>query len=549
MSRRDCPAATGDIIVYLAAPSPYTGRMSLTPPVQKPGLERALGYFMTTAIVIGTVIGSGVFKKPAKVALEVPQFGLAALVWIVAGLFVTLGALALAEVAVLYPRAGGNYVFLREAYGRLFGFLWGWVEFWIIRTASLAALATIFTESLHDVLTNEAFQSAVGIPLGSQLGFWTQKSMTIAVLLGLAGVNVLGVRWGGGLQFFITLIKIGSLLGIIVLPFVVLGLAPPNSTAAKPNVANLQPVLPSAWNEISISGLGSAFLAVIWAYHGWMNIAPIAGEVKRPQRNLPLALLTGVGVIVFLYLGANFAYYLVIPQPELAALTQTTKTTSTEFCLRLIGPLGAATASAALMCSVFGALNGNLLVGPRLLYAMGQDGLAPQALSAVHPRFKTPALAIAVMAIWSVLLVLSVAFLTETRLLDPKKSHFDMLTDFAMFGAVIFETMAVVSIFVFRFKQPDAERPYRCVGYPVTPALYVLLPLFVLVNMFWSQTAEATAGIGFIVLGVLVYFGLGLSRTGPAEMAITLPKPDREPPTFAPSDAISKAQPSVESVP
>jgi amino acid transporter len=521
--------------------------MNETPPIKKPGLERALGPFMATAVVVGTVIGSGVFKKPASVALNVPQFGIAASVWVLGGAFATLGALAYAEVCVLYPRAGGNYVFLREAYGRLFGFLWGWVEFWIIRSASLAALATIFTESLHDILRNEAFQNAVGIPAGSELGFWTQKGLTVAVLLGLAGVNVVGVRWGGGLQFFITLVKVGSLLAIIVLPFAVLGLAPPGSTAVRPNVANLTPVLPDSWGAVSIAGISTAFLGVLWAYHGWMNIGPIAEEVRRPQRNLPLALLGGLAILVFLYLGANLAYYLVIPQPDLAALAPTTKTTSTEFSLRLLGPLGAAAASAALMCSVFGALNGNLLVGPRLLYAMGLDGLAPRALSEVHPRFKTPALSIVVMAIWAVLLVVGVALLTDTGVLDPAKSHFDRLTDFAMFGAVIFETMAVVSIFVFRRRIPDAERPYRCVGYPVTPAVYVLLPAFVLVNMFKNQSVEALSGVGFIALGVAVYYALGLSRTGPADVPVP-PPPDREPPSVPHSDRLQTAEQGVESL-
>jgi amino acid transporter len=481
---------------------------------------------MATAVVIGTVIGSGVFKKPATVAAALggenalrPQFGLVAMVWILGGVFVLLGALAYAEVAVLYPRAGGNYVFLREGYGRLFGFLWGWVEFWIIRTASLAALATIFTESLNDILKNA----------GSQLGFWSQKGITVGVLLGLAGVNILGVRWGGGLQFFITLVKVGSLLAIIVLPFVILGLEPADPAHA-PNIDNLKP---AGTTLLTIGGINAAFLGVLWAYHGWMNIAPVAEEVRRPQRNLPLALLTGVGIIIFLYLGANFAYTLVIP--DLAKLPKTT-TTSTVFCQGLLGSFGAVAASAALMCSVFGALNGNLLVGPRLLYAMGKDGLAPRALSVVHAKFHTPALAIAVEAVWSALLVLGVALLTQMGRLDPKVSHFDLLTDFAMFGAVIFETMAVVSIFVFRFRQPNAERPYRCVGYPVTPAVYVLLPLFVLVNMllnmFLSDKIEERiapmVGVGFITLGVLVYFALGLSRTGPAEVPLKPFAPDRE---------------------
>jgi basic amino acid/polyamine antiporter, APA family len=188
---------------------------------------------------------------------------------------------------------------------------------------------------------------------------------------------------------------------------------------------------------------------------------------------------------------------------------------ATQFSLDLLGPLGEAAASAAVMCSVFGALNGNLLVGPRLLYAMGEDGLAPRALGAVHPRYRTPALAITTMAAWAALLLLGVAVLTRLGWLDERKSHFDRLTDFAMFGSVTFETMAVVSIFVFRRHLPNAERPYRCLGYPLVPALYVILPAFVLVNMFVHQQAEALAGVAFIAAGAGVYYLLGLGRTQP----------------------------------
>jgi amino acid transporter len=469
----------------------------------KPGLVRALGPLMATAVVIGTVIGSGVFKKPQTVAENVPYFGLVALVWVMTGLLAFLGALSLAEVAVLYPKAGGNYVFLREGYGRLGGFLWGWVEFLIIRSASIAALATIFAESLHDVLKNRAIQEALRLDLSSNpLGFWQLRILTVAVIVGLALVNVRGVRWGGYLQLFITLVKIGSLLAIFFLPFVVL-LISTSPTNAKPQAANLTPTWPDSLTAIRLGGLGTAFLAVLWAYHGWMNIAPVAEEVTRPQRNIPIALLAGVCTIIALYLGANLAYSLVIPRQEMASLKDTT--TATEFSLRLLGPIGAALASAAVMISVFGALNGNLLVGPRLLYAMGEDGLAPRALGAVHPAFHTPAVAILVMAGWSALLIVGVAVLTEAGILDPNKSHFDVLTDFAMFGAVIFETMAVLSIFIFRRRCPLAARPYRCWGYPVTPAIYVILPAFILSNMFVNQRTEALIGVGFIALGAAVY--------------------------------------------
>ncbi len=468
-----------------------------------PRLVRALGPWTAIAVVVGTVIGSGIFRKPQVVAEHVPQFGLAALVWILGGVLAFLGALSLAEVAVLYPQAGGNYVFLREGYGRLAGFLWGWVEFWIIRGASLAALATVFAEALREVLSNPAFRQALGWEAnGDPLGYWEQRCLTVGVILSLAAVNVRGVRWGGLLQLAITLVKAGSLLTIMVLPFVVAGLFSPGAAAA-PRTENLTPLWPESAAAINLTGFGSALFGVLFAYHGWMNVAPIAEEIRQPQRNLPLALLGGTAVVVFLYLGANLAYYLVIPRPEMAGLKDTS--VATVFSMRLLGPLGAAFASAALMASTFGALNGNLLVGPRVLYAMGEDGLAPRALGAVHPRYHTPALAIIVQAAWAALLVLAVAFLTSTGALDAKKAAFNILSDFAMFGAIIFETLAIASIFVFRRRLPDAERPYRCWGYPWVPAVYVAIMTLVLVNTFWEQTVEALVGVGFIGLGAAIY--------------------------------------------
>jgi amino acid transporter len=489
---------------------------------------------MATAVVVGTVIGSGVFKKPQQVAEALPYFGPAALVWVLCGLLAMLGALTYAEVATLYPRAGGNYVFLREGYGRMAGFLWGWVEFFIIRSASLAALATIFAQSFHDVLKELAGREA--------LGYWTLRFVTVAVILGLALVNARGVKWGGGLQLAITLVKVGSLVFIAVLPFLVLLLPAAFPVARTPTTENLQPVWPQEMDAGSLAtGFGTALLAVLWAYHGWMNITPVAEEVKQPQRNLPLALIAGVSIIITLYLGANLAYCLTLTQDEMKHMKETTaartdansadaadanlsatdKTVAVGFSRRLLGSVGVLLAAAAVMCSVFGALNGNLLVGPRLLYAMSEDGLAPRMLGEIHARYHTPVAAILVLAAWSALLVLGVAALTSLGVLREDKDHFDVLTDFAMFGAVIFETMAVLSIFVFRWKLPDAPRPYRCVGYPIVPLLYGILPAFILSNMFVRQTREVAIGTGFIILGAVVYLlierrrraRLGLRRT------------------------------------
>lgn len=488
--------------------------------MQTPQLARVLGPWMAAAIVVGTVIGSGVFKKARNVAENVPETGLALSVWVLGGVLALLGALAYAEVATLFPRAGGNYVFLREAYGRMAGFLWGWVEFWIIRTGSIAALATMFTESFHDVLRQALYPGQTV----DVLAFWPRQALTVLVIAALAGLNARGTLLGGRLQVVVTSVKVGSLLLIIALPFAVLALV--SEPSHPPRVEHLSPAWPGGFGGVNWGLYGAALVGVLWAYHGWMNVAPVAEEITDPQRNIPRALLGGVLLLVALYCGANLAYYLVIPREDMRELRNTT--VATEFCLRLLGPVGSLLASAIVMTSVFGSLNGNLLVGPRLLFAMGKDRLAPAVLQRLHPAFGTPAVAIAVLAGWSCLTVLGVGALTQYRLpvlplgftdldlnLPPNKAPFDVVTDFAMFGAVGFETLAVASIFVFRWRLPAADRPYRCWGYPVVPAMYCLLMGAVLANMFLTpeQRSEARIGLGFIGLGVLVYLSLYRGRS------------------------------------
>ena len=493
-------------------------------PVQ---LLRVLGPWMATAIVVGTVIGSGVFKKARNVSENVPEFGLAMSVWVLGGVLALLGAFALAEVAVLYPRAGGNYVFLREAYGRWAGFLWGWVEFWIIRSASIAALGSMFTESFHDIL-KEVLHPGASVEV---LGFWPRQLMTALVIAGLTLVNIRGTLLGGGLQLAITALKVGSLLFIIALPFAVL--AAVSEPTHKPQASFLMPTWPADWLAIDWGKYGAALVAVLWAYNGWMNIAPVAGEVIRPNRNIPFALFAGILILMGLYCGANVGYYLIIPRDQMMNLKDTT--VATEFCLRLLGPIGAMLASAIIMTSVFGALNGNLLVGPRVLFAMGDDNLAPRILYRLHARYGTPAIATIAMAGWSCLLVLGLGALLQTDwgLFDTgkfdaigkpiQKSPFDVITDFAIFGSVVFETLAVGSIFIFRRRiPPTAEnRPFRCWGYPVVPALYIAIMIAVLGNMFYTpeQRTESTIGLGFMAVGAAVYWLVyrGMKASGQKE--------------------------------
>jgi amino acid transporter len=479
-------------------------------------LARVLGLWMATAIVVGTVIGSGVFKKARNVAENAPEFGLGISVWVLGGILTLFGAFAIAEVAVLFPRAGGNYVFLREGYGRWAGFLWGWVDFGIIRSASIAALATMFTESFHDVLRKSLYPDDPAVVV---LAFWPRQLLTVLVIAGLTLVNVRGTRLGGGVQLFITCVKVGSLLFVITLPFVVLAVV--SEPQHPPRLEHLSPAWPGDWLGVNWGLYGAALVGVLWAYNGWMNLGPVAEEIKNPRRNIPLGLFLGVLILIGLYCGANVAYYLVMPRADIAA-TPTDTAVATVFCTRLLGPIGGVIGSAMIMTSVFGALNGNLLVGPRLLFAMGRDRLIPRHFEDLHPRWGTPVLATAVIAGWAcVQILVGGVWISypppEFELFGSKldlslpagKPLFDMMTDFAIFGSATFETLAVASIFLLRWKIPPTpeNRPYRCWGYPLVPLMYVLIMAAVVVNMFVvaEQRAEALVGAGFIAVGALVY--------------------------------------------
>jgi amino acid transporter len=500
------------------------GRMAASPTSNL--LPRVLGPWMATALVIGTVIGSGVFKKASSVSKPLAgvdyflDFGPVVVAWVLVGVLALIGALVLAEVAVLLPKAGGNYVFLKESYGRWAGFLWGWVEFWIIRSGSIAALATIFTEQVHAILR----QLRGGE--GDVLSFWALQGMTVTVILVLALVNARGTRLGGGLQVVITTVKVASLVGLALLPFIVVALV--NEPRARPTTEFLAPAWPADWSAFRWSAFGAALVSVFWAYHGWMNIAPVAEEVREPQRNIPPALFCGVGTVILLYVSVNVAYYLVLPREVIAGIKG--RTVAGEFSLKLLGSAGLLLASTAVMISVFGSLNGNLLVGPRLLFAMGRDRLAPSGLAKLHPRYETPARAQLVLAGWAVLMVACVGLMTQYRLpvldlgslsldvnLPPDKEPFDVITDFAMFGAISFETLAVSSIFVLRRRYPASrvQIPYRCPLFPLLPIIYVSIMAAILANMFTTKRSEALIGVGFILVGAAIYAAFLARRDRP----------------------------------
>jgi amino acid transporter len=487
-------------------------------------LPRVLGPWMATAIVVGIVIGSGIFKKPHQVALNVPEIGFALAGWVLVGVLTVIGALVIAELATLYPRAGGVYVYLHEGLGRWAAFLWGWVEFWVIRSASISALAAVFVESLHDVVRHTRGMRSDERAFTEE----TLIAMTVVVITTLALVNARGTRLGGMLQVAVTSVKIGSLLAIALAPFVLAGLW--SSDIVHVDVMN-QPIWPGSVDLSTASKFGTALVGILFAYHGWTGLAPVAEDIRAPGRNIPIAFILGVLCVMVLYVSANVAYFLVLPVEAMQSLTD--RTVAAAFAEQLLGARGSLLASAAVMISVFGALNANMLVGPRLLVAMGRDRLVPPILARLHRRYETPALATLVLAGWSIVLIVGSSMLLRSELpkfavgtwtidLNLKTTLYDLLSDYAMFGAVAFETLGVAMIYVFRSRgiRPIEPNAYRTPLYPLLPAIYIVAMLAVLANMFVTMPVQSSVGVAFVGLGAIVYMFFGRSVVAVPETGI-----------------------------
>jgi APA family basic amino acid/polyamine antiporter len=478
-------------------------------------LPRVLGPFDAVTVVVGSIIGSGIFLKASVIARDLGTdygFGPTILVWIVMGLVTLCGALALAELAAMLPHAGGPYVYLREAYGRLWAFLWGWTEFWIVRTGSLGALAcatVIYGDSLLQTLESQELLPAF---LGGivPLSHWGQCAISIVLVLICTVVNVVGTRSAAHLQNVTAVIKVGFLVFLIVGPLVLMKAEPKN-------------LLPLWSGEVSFDfwkAIGVAMIAVLWPYDGWINIAPVAEEIREPQRNVPLALTVGMIIIIAVYVGANLSYHLVLPMVAVKG----SSAVATDVSRTLLGNAGAWFAALCVMVSTFGALNSNLLCGPRIYFAMARDRLFPAAIRQVHPQFQTPANAIIVQTIWSIVLIVAAYGWTAwpapsaagapPAVASPADA-FDALTDFVIFGGSIFYAMAVGAVFVLRWKKPELLRPYRTWGYPVTPLLYLLAFGGALVAMLVSKWVQTAAGSVLILAGVVAFFAAGGGR--PAE--------------------------------
>lgn len=427
----------------------------------KAELPRAVGSLGAAAIVVGTVIGSGIFLVPHNVAQQIGSVVNVFLVWIVGGVLAVAGSLSLAELGAAIPEAGGVYVYLREAYGQLAAFLYGWAALLVIESGGIATLAVAFS-----------IYSASFVPLTAA----QEKLIACGLIVILTLVNVAGVRRATAVQ---TLFTAAKLAGIAI----IVGFA---------LFARHSPLLatPAGYTppHTTLSSFGVALIGVLWAYHGWHTLAYVAGEVKNPSKVLPRGFLVGALVVMLAYLAANFAYLRVLPLPVMAqAAYQRVAAMAMQI---LWGPRGAAFVSGLILCSVFGAMNGNVLGGARTYYAMARDGVMFSAVGRIHPRFQTPYLALLIQGIWSMALAAS--------------GSYEQLYTYVVFTGWLFFAAAAVAVFVLRRQRPQLSRPYRV---PLLlPALFAVAALIVTANSLVRSPRESGLGMVLVLAGIPVYF-------------------------------------------
>jgi APA family basic amino acid/polyamine antiporter len=442
------------------------------------GLLRVLGLGSAILLVIGSVIGSGIFLTTGGMAALIPSPSLILVAWALGGALSIAGGLTYAEMGAMYPRSGGVYVFLREAYGGLAAFLYGWASLLVMISGSMAAVAVGFAEYLSyfvPVLGTSNVVLRVPVPWGT---FAVSAGQFVAASsLGVLGaVNYVGVRSGNMVNVVLTATKVAGLLAIPVMALVA-GSAEPDFT----------PVVPPDLAR-PLSSFGIAMIAVLWTYESWYYVTFAAGEIKDPQRNVPRALFIGISALAAIYLVVNIAYMFTLTIDEMRGVTRIAEKAS----LALMGPAGAGFLAATVVISTFGCNAAGMLGGSRVLFAMALDSSFLPAAGRVHPVYRTPHIAIAVLTVWSMVLALS--------------GSYEQLFTYVMFASILFSVAAGVALFVLRRSQPDWPRPYRAWGYPVIPALFVLGATAFVVNTLLERPAESIAGLGLVALGLPAYW-------------------------------------------
>ena len=463
--------------------------------MSKPELIRGLGLRDSTALVIGTIIGTGVFLKttPMAQAVGAPQWVLWA--WVVAGMLSLAGALTYAELGALLPQAGGEYVYLRAAYGDLPAFLFGWMRITVGGAGSIAIAGVAFATFLSSVLPLEAVWVRKSfLVLGETFDwqFGIKQVVAVLVIVACAALNCLRVVFGGRIQFVLSSLKV-AVIAVIVVGVFWFGKGTTWQHFAAPAGAG-------RW--CGFSAFGVAMIAALWAFDGWNNMPMVAGEVREPGRNIPLALFLGMLVVLLAYAAANLAYFYALPFGEIVAANSTRHRDALPVAAMaarsFFGAHGPALVSVGFILSTLGLLNGSLLTNARIPYAMARDGLFFARFARLHETTAVPVTSIVVLAIWASLLAIS--------------GTFDQLTDCVVFAGWIFYALTTSTVFVLRRKMPDHSRPYKTFGYPLVPIAFIAVATGLLVNTFLKMRLESMFGIVLIALGLPLYARLKRTR-------------------------------------
>jgi APA family basic amino acid/polyamine antiporter len=443
----------------------------------KTELERSVRQRELMLAVIGTVIGSAIFLVPGIVIRQSGGYvGLAFAIWVIGGVLSLMGALSYGELGAMRPEAGGLYIYIRDAFGPLVAFLYGWTLFLVIGTGAVAGVAVAFGTYLDQL-----------IPLSAN----GQKAAAVGMIASVAAINVLGTRKSVGVQSWATTLKVATILLLVI---VLLG----GSTGAAP----VERVWPASFQTSLLLGAGTATIGVLWAYEGWQYLTFSAGEVVNPQKNFPRGLILGTVSVMALYLLANVAYI-----AALGADAASSERIAGDSAERVLGPVAGDLLAALIMVSIFSAANGLTLTTPRVFFAMARDGVFFRKLGQVHPRFGTPAFAVIASSIWTAVLAIS--------------GTYEILLTYVVFAGWIFYALGALTVIIFRHTEPTAVRPYRVPGYPFTPILFILAAVLLVLNTMYVQPERALLGLGGVLLGTPVYFiwRRALARSGEQEAA------------------------------
>src|SRR4051812_35805275 len=448
--------------------------MSSPAPAARSELRRELGLSASVAVVVGTVIGSGIFRVPSTMMVAVGDPKLVYLAWIVGGILSLFGAFTYAELGTMRPEAGGEYVYMRDAYGPAWGFIAAWTWFSVAKPASIATVTTGITDVLS-ALPQFAFLA------DKFLGVTYAQFVAIALTIFISAINYLGIKLAGMVQVIFTFLKVVMLVAIAAIGF----------SYSAGTWQNWRTTIPP-----SHSGFMIALVAALWAYDGWNDLTMVAGEIREPKKNIPWGLIAGITIVGALYMLMNAAVLYVLPAPELAA----SKSAVSVMTRIVLGPASAAVMTCAIALSMVVTLNGTSMSGARIPFAMSRDGYFFKALATVHPRFHSPSGSIVVQAVLACTLMLAAGSFKE-------------LLELAIYSEWLIYMLAASTIFVFRSRDPEAARPYKTWGYPVVPALFVLSSAVLLYYTFMENVKNSAIGTAVILGGLPIYFFFRSRRT------------------------------------